>query len=61
MLSETLLWLLLALTFVVPTLGAILLRLFEHRIGDIGMVVGSSLLLLIAAVALLTIARSSLP
>ncbi len=60
-LSETMLWLLLALALVAPPIGAIILRLLQNRISSAGVAAGAGLLLLIAAVASLTIARSSLP
>lgn len=60
-LSETMLWLLLALALVAPPIGAVILRLLQNRIGSSGVAAGAGLLLLIATVASLTIARSALP
>ncbi|MFN3373665.1 MAG: peptidoglycan-binding protein, partial [Chloroflexus sp.] len=55
------LWLLLALALVAPPIGVIILRLLQNRISSAGVAAGAGLLLLVAAVASLTIARSSLP
>ncbi len=61
MLSETTLWLLIALALLAPPLGAIALRLLRSRIGDGGVAIGASALLIVAAVSLLIISRSPLP
>ncbi len=61
MLSETTLWLLIALALLAPPLGVIALRLLRSRIGDDGVAIGASVLLIVAAVSLLIISRSPLP
>ncbi|WP_322511775.1 LysM peptidoglycan-binding domain-containing protein [Chloroflexus sp.] len=61
MLSETMLWLLLALALGGPPIGAIILRLLQPRIGSTGVAIGAGVVLIIAAAVLLIISRSPLP
>lgn len=61
MLTETTLWLLLLFVLLAPPVGALVLRMVQHLIGSIGIAAGMTTILVMAAVALLTIARNPLP
>ncbi|WP_322822306.1 LysM peptidoglycan-binding domain-containing protein [Chloroflexus sp.] len=61
MLTETTLWLLLLFILLAPPVGALVLRMVQHLIGSIGIAAGMTTVLVLAAVALLTIARNPLP
>lgn len=61
MLTETTLWLLLLFVLLAPPVGALVLRMVQHSIGSIGIAAGMTTILVMTAVALLTIARNPLP
>jgi LysM repeat protein len=58
--SQVLVYLLLALVLVVPVIGAIVLRLFDERISVRGQTIAAAVLLGLAALAALTLARSNI-